>query len=103
MKQLFLGSQNIKQLIMTSPIIKQLILTYMMSISAVKQRMQMCCSKHLRWSACAKSMLKEEGGRAFFRSYTTQLSMNIPFQASSTLVILEYLNDFCVASYLRIR
>jgi len=47
---------------------------------AVKQRMQMCCSKHLRWSACAQSMLKEEGGRAFFRSYTTQLSMNIPFQ-----------------------
>jgi len=47
---------------------------------AVKQRMQMCCSKYTRWTLCAKSIYREEGGRAFFRAYTTQLSMNIPFQ-----------------------
>lgn len=48
---------------------------------AVKQRMQMCCSKYTRWTVCARAMLREEGGRSFFRAYTTQLSMNVPFQA----------------------
>lgn len=47
---------------------------------AVKQRMQMCCSKHTRWTLCAKQIYREEGSRAFFRAYTTQLSMNLPFQ-----------------------
>lgn len=47
---------------------------------AIKQRMQMCCSNHVRWTLCAKSMLREEGSRSFFRSYTTQLTMNVPFQ-----------------------
>eukprot|EP00088_Acartia_fossae_P026733 TRINITY_DN2752_c0_g1_i1.p1 TRINITY_DN2752_c0_g1~~TRINITY_DN2752_c0_g1_i1.p1 ORF type:complete len:391 (-),score=70.98 TRINITY_DN2752_c0_g1_i1:1766-2938(-) len=54
---------------------------------AVKQRMQMCCSKHTRWTHCARSMLREEGGRSFFRAYTTQLSMNVPFQV---LVFMTY-------------
>jgi len=47
---------------------------------AVKQRMQMCCSKHTRWSHCARQLYREEGSRAFFRAYPTQLFMNVPFQ-----------------------
>lgn len=54
---------------------------------AVKQRMQMCCSKYQRWTACAGDMLRQEGRRAFFRSYTTQLSMNVPFQV---IVFMTY-------------
>ncbi len=31
-------------------------------------------------SACIRSVIKTEGFSAFYRSYTTQLTMNIPFQ-----------------------
>lgn len=30
---------------------------------------------------CIKSVYKTEGFRAFYRSYTTQLFMNVPFQS----------------------
>jgi len=53
---------------------------------AVKQRMQMCCSKHRRWTACAKSIYSEEGPRAFFRAYSTQLTMNVPYQMCQFVV-----------------
>jgi len=53
---------------------------------AVKQRMQMCCSKYTRWTVCASNMYRQEGGRSFWRAYTTQLSMNIPFQVSQFIV-----------------
>jgi len=53
---------------------------------AVKQRMQMCCSKHRRWTSCAKSIYSEEGPRAFFRAYSTQLTMNVPYQMCQFVV-----------------
>lgn len=30
---------------------------------------------------CMKTVYKQEGMRAFYRSYTTQLAMNLPYQA----------------------
>ena len=50
------------------------------SLSVIKQRMQMCCSPHDSTLKCAKTIYTNEGGRAFYRSYTTALSMNIPYQ-----------------------
>ncbi|KAH9362988.1 mitochondrial iron transporter mitoferrin [Haemaphysalis longicornis] len=46
----------------------------------VKQRMQMYNSQFKRCSDCFLHVWHHEGARAFYRSYTTQLSMNIPFQ-----------------------
>ncbi|KAH6947027.1 hypothetical protein HPB50_016729 [Hyalomma asiaticum] len=46
----------------------------------VKQRMQMYNSQFKRCTECFLHVWQHEGARAFYRSYTTQLSMNIPFQ-----------------------
>ncbi|KAM7290388.1 putative carrier protein MRS3/4 [Ixodes scapularis] len=46
----------------------------------VKQRMQMYNSQFKRCSECFLHVWRQEGGHAFYRSFTTQLSMNIPFQ-----------------------
>lgn len=48
----------------------------------VKQRMQMCCSPYTSSLNCTKDVFRNEGLRAFYRSYSTALSMNIPFQMS---------------------
>ena len=48
----------------------------------VKQRMQMCCSPFNSSIACAATVYRTEGLTAFYRSFPTQLLMNIPFQAS---------------------
>merc|ERR1711997_610459 len=48
----------------------------------VKQRMQMCCSPFSGCANAAKTIYQTEGIRAFYRSYFTQLTMNVPFQAS---------------------
>jgi len=48
----------------------------------VKQRMQMCCSPYSSCTQAAYSIFRAEGARAFYRSYGTQLTMNIPFQAA---------------------
>ena len=42
--------------------------------------------------SCARTVYKKEGLRAFYRSYTTQLSMNIPFQVTH-FVSYEFLQD----------
>lgn len=47
----------------------------------VKQRMQMCCSPYATSLTCTRTVFDTEGFRAFYRSYATALSMNIPFQA----------------------
>jgi len=52
----------------------------------VKQRMQMCCSPYKSSLICAKSVFQTEGLGAFYRSYTTMLTMNIPFQATHFIV-----------------
>ena len=47
----------------------------------VKQRMQMFGSPYKNVSDCIRSILRTEGIHALYRSYTTQLTMNIPFQS----------------------
>ncbi|XP_076643927.1 mitoferrin-1 isoform X1 [Halictus rubicundus] len=46
----------------------------------VKQRLQMYNSPYRSVIACIKSVYENEGAKAFYRSYTTQLAMNVPFQ-----------------------
>ncbi|XP_014779809.1 mitoferrin-1 [Octopus bimaculoides] len=46
----------------------------------IKQRMQMFNSPYRNCSHCVFVILKQEGVRAFYRSYPTQLTMNVPFQ-----------------------
>jgi len=48
----------------------------------VKQRMQMCCSPFSGCANAAITIYQTEGIKAFYRSYFTQLTMNVPFQAS---------------------
>lgn len=47
----------------------------------VKQRMQMYGSRHGSMFQCILTTLKSEGILAFYRSFPTQLIMNVPFQA----------------------
>ncbi|XP_018418759.1 PREDICTED: mitoferrin-1-like [Nanorana parkeri] len=47
----------------------------------VKQRMQMYNSPYRSMLHCIQTVSRTEGVGAFYRSYTTQLFMNIPFQA----------------------
>lgn len=46
----------------------------------VKQRMQMMYSPYGGSMECVRCIYKREGLHAFYRSYSTQLLMNIPFQ-----------------------
>uniref|UniRef100_A0A1A8FSK0 Solute carrier family 25 (Mitochondrial iron transporter), member 28 n=1 Tax=Nothobranchius korthausae TaxID=1143690 RepID=A0A1A8FSK0_9TELE len=47
----------------------------------VKQRMQMYNSPYRGVLDCVGAVWQKEGPAAFYRSYTTQLTMNVPFQA----------------------
>ncbi|XP_072289253.1 mitoferrin-1 [Eucyclogobius newberryi] len=47
----------------------------------VKQRMQMYNSPYQGLWDCVRTITRAEGVGAFYRSYSTQLTMNIPFQA----------------------
>ncbi|XP_048836115.1 mitoferrin-1 [Brienomyrus brachyistius] len=47
----------------------------------VKQRMQMYNSPYRGLLDCVRSVKRAEGMAAFYRSYSTQLAMNVPFQA----------------------
>ncbi|KAE8300574.1 Mitoferrin-2 Mitochondrial iron transporter 2 Solute carrier family 25 member 28 [Larimichthys crocea] len=58
----------------------------------VKQRMQMFNSPYRGVLDCMASMLRHEGPAAFYRSYTTQLTMNVPFQALHFMTY-EYLQE----------
>lgn len=49
--------------------------------SVVKQRMQMYNSPYHRVTDCVRAVWQNEGAGAFYRSYTAQLTMNVPFQA----------------------
>ena len=42
--------------------------------------MQMCCSPYSSGYDCARTVFRNEGIKAFYRSYPTVLSMNVPFQ-----------------------
>ncbi|XP_067857130.1 mitoferrin-2-like isoform X2 [Heptranchias perlo] len=62
---------------------------------AVKQRMQMFKSPYKGVWDCIRIVQRAEGSRAFYRSYTTQLTMNVPFQAIHFMtyeVLQEQLN-----------
>ncbi|XP_041640423.1 mitoferrin-2-like [Cheilinus undulatus] len=58
----------------------------------VKQRMQMFNSPYRGVLECMGSLLRQEGPAAFYRSYTTQLTMNVPFQALHFMTY-EYLQE----------
>ncbi|PSN44197.1 Mitoferrin-2 [Blattella germanica] len=47
----------------------------------VKQRLQMYNSPYNSTLDCIVKVYRAEGFRAFYRSYTTQLTMNVPFQS----------------------
>ncbi|BES94681.1 unnamed protein product [Nesidiocoris tenuis] len=47
---------------------------------SIKQRIQMKNSPYKGIFDCATTVYRNEGFRAFYRAYTTQLSMNIPYQ-----------------------
>ncbi|KAK2918555.1 mitoferrin-2-like [Channa argus] len=58
----------------------------------VKQRMQMFNSPYRGVLDCVGSLMRREGPAAFYRSYTTQLTMNVPFQALH-FITYEYLQE----------
>ncbi|KAK0136309.1 Mitoferrin-2 [Merluccius polli] len=58
----------------------------------VKQRMQMYNSPYRGVLDCVRAVWRKEGGGAFYRSYTTQLTMNVPFQALHFMTY-EYLQE----------
>lgn len=47
----------------------------------VKQRLQMYNSPYRNVLSCIRHVYETEGAYAFYRSYTTQLAMNVPFQS----------------------
>lgn len=58
----------------------------------IKQRLQMFNSPYKNELHCAREILRTEGVRAFYRSYGTQLSMNIPFH-SVHVIIYEFTQE----------
>ncbi|EAW63614.1 mitoferrin-1 isoform X2 [Homo sapiens] len=58
----------------------------------VKQRLQMYNSQHRSAISCIRTVWRTEGLGAFYRSYTTQLTMNIPFQ-SIHFITYEFLQE----------
>lgn len=47
----------------------------------IKQRLQMYNSPYKSVVDCARTVFRQEGVSAFYRSYTTQLVMNLPYHA----------------------
>lgn len=58
----------------------------------VKQRMQMYNSPYRTVRQCAQSVFRTEGARAFYRSFTTSLTMNLPFQCTH-FVTYEFMRE----------
>lgn len=59
---------------------------FLFGFLVVKQRMQMINSPYKSALQCVSHIYKSEGLRAFYRSYTTQLTMNVPFQSIHFMV-----------------
>jgi len=57
-----------------------------MQFVVVKQRMQVYNSPYRNVWDCVARVYKTEGIRAFYRSYTTQMAMNVPFQGTHFMV-----------------
>ena len=64
----------------------------MVPADVVKQRMQVYGSPYRNTAVCVRDLYRTEGIRAFYRSYTTQLAMNVPFQAV-TVMCYEYMQS----------
>lgn len=58
--------------------------------AVIKQRLQMVNSPYKTVMDCIRNIYRQEGPKAFYLSYTTQLAMNIPFQS---LHFMTY--EFC--------
>lgn len=58
----------------------------------MKQRLQMFNSPYHGVLDCVGALLRREGPASFYRSYTTQLTMNVPFQALHFMTY-EYLQE----------
>lgn len=61
-------------------------------VEVVKQRMQMYRSPFKTSLSCARHIFKQEGLKAFYRSYFTQLTMNLPYH-SLHFVTYELMQD----------
>ncbi|XP_051667861.1 mitoferrin-1 isoform X1 [Manacus candei] len=66
---------------LTSPAVLELTALPPLPSPVVKQRMQMFNSPYKSVLSCVRTVQRTEGFGAFYRSYTTQLTMNVPFQA----------------------
>ncbi|XP_076367451.1 mitoferrin-2-like [Tachypleus tridentatus] len=64
----------------------------MSPVDVIKQRMQMFNSPYKNILDCMKRIWQKEGVWAFYRSYSTQLTMNIPFQVIH-LLTYEFMQD----------
>lgn len=64
----------------------------MTPVDVIKQRMQMLNSPFKSSLICASHIFKTEGIKAFYRSYFTQLAMNLPYQ-SLHFVTYELMQD----------
>lgn len=68
----------------------------MVPSDVIKQRIQMYNSPYRGVVDCVTKTYKKEGIKAFYRSYFTQLNMNIPFQCTHLVtydLIQSYLNS----------
>ncbi|OAF71820.1 Mitochondrial S-adenosylmethionine transporter [Intoshia linei] len=59
---------------------------FMTPAEAIKQRMQMHGNKFMNCLQCTKTCFNREGSRAFYRSFSTQLLTNLPFQISHFII-----------------
>lgn len=64
----------------------------MTPIDVIKQRMQVYGSPYKSCAHCTMDVYTKEGLRAFYRSYTTQLTMNLPFQIVH-FIVYEKMQD----------
>lgn len=61
-------------------------------VAVIKQRMQVFASPYKNWLECTRVVLTTEGVGAFYRSFGTQLVMNIPYQ-SLHFIMYEFCQD----------
>lgn len=68
----------------------------------IKQRLQMYNSPYKSVVACLRGVYQKEGIKAFYRSYSTQLVMNIPNQTIHFSTYEFFQNKVSLISYLRL-
>lgn len=68
------------------------VLTRFSYFQVVKQRMQMIFSPYGNSLECVRCIYMREGIKAFYRSYITQLTLNIPYQCTH-FMIYEFMQE----------